>query len=468
MSPEQCEGKELDARSDLYSIGIILYEMLTGKVPYEGETLSIMYRQVHEAPPSLGKLAPHVSADIVRIIECFLSKNSDERPENATEARALLAAKNVYILNGSTLTVERAELINEHPATSSEVKADGNDAQLNISVSEKDNSSSTFAKHLCTFMDKKRIHIAIIASILLTIAIIISFHKFMRILDIPNTLSYEEATTDDQVNGNSSNLDAPRVISFVTAMMIISLMFGWRLYKWIVNGKLSGNIKARDLYKWKISLLGLVTFAILDILIQYLQIPNNEFFIRSFNINYYVQEIISIAVGACITFICICIYHRGISIDEEAYFTRGRLKIRIQNYSGAIDDFSQSIKLNPGYENAYLWRGKARYNLQDCSGAVKDFNQALELNENAMAFFWRGKAKFNLQDSSGAVEDITQAIKLNPEFAMAYYYRGNLKSYLQKDDEANEDFAKAAELDPKYEEDYYHYEWIDEDDPEDL
>ena len=49
-SPEQCAGKEADIRSDLYSLGVTLWVMLTGKVPFDGSTLEVMQKHQHEAP----------------------------------------------------------------------------------------------------------------------------------------------------------------------------------------------------------------------------------------------------------------------------------------------------------------------------------------------------------------------------------------------------------------------------------
>ena len=83
ISPEQAEGSKVDARADIYSFGAILFEMVTGKVPFEGDTtLSIILKQKLEPPPDPGALVPHLPKGISRLILKCLEKNRDRRYVN--------------------------------------------------------------------------------------------------------------------------------------------------------------------------------------------------------------------------------------------------------------------------------------------------------------------------------------------------------------------------------------------------
>jgi serine/threonine protein kinase len=80
ISPEQADGSKVDSRTDIYSFGAILFEMVTGKVPFEGDTtLSIVLKQKLEPPPDPTTLAPHLPKDIGRIILKCLEKDRDDR-----------------------------------------------------------------------------------------------------------------------------------------------------------------------------------------------------------------------------------------------------------------------------------------------------------------------------------------------------------------------------------------------------
>jgi serine/threonine protein kinase/predicted Zn-dependent protease len=86
MSPEQVEGKEVDARSDLYSLGIILYEMVTGRLPFAGETpLSVAHKQKYETPEDPKKLNAQLPDDLARVILKCLAKDRDKRYQSAAE-----------------------------------------------------------------------------------------------------------------------------------------------------------------------------------------------------------------------------------------------------------------------------------------------------------------------------------------------------------------------------------------------
>src|SRR5689334_13789174 len=80
MSPEQAEGKESDPRSDIYSLGIVLYEMLAGRPPFKGQSpVAIMYQHVHVAPAYIRGYNPQVPAELWQILETALRKHPDER-----------------------------------------------------------------------------------------------------------------------------------------------------------------------------------------------------------------------------------------------------------------------------------------------------------------------------------------------------------------------------------------------------
>ena len=86
MSPEQVDGGEAGPRSDLYSLGIVLFEMLTGRLPFEGETpLSVAVKQKSEAPPDPRRLNPQVPEDLARLVLRCLDKAPEKRPAGAAE-----------------------------------------------------------------------------------------------------------------------------------------------------------------------------------------------------------------------------------------------------------------------------------------------------------------------------------------------------------------------------------------------
>ncbi len=92
MSPEQVEGKEVDQRSDIYSLGIILYEMVTGRVPFEGDTpFTIGMKHKGERPKNPKELNTQIPDDLNRIILRCLEKDKEKRYQSAGEVRLELS-----------------------------------------------------------------------------------------------------------------------------------------------------------------------------------------------------------------------------------------------------------------------------------------------------------------------------------------------------------------------------------------
>ena len=89
ISPEQAQGHAADPRSDLYSLGIVIYEMLTGKVPFDGESpVAIAYKHVREDPLPPSMINPDVSPELEAVVMKALAKNPENRYQNALEMQA--------------------------------------------------------------------------------------------------------------------------------------------------------------------------------------------------------------------------------------------------------------------------------------------------------------------------------------------------------------------------------------------
>jgi len=111
MAPEQATGGKLDARSDLYAVGIILYQMATSHLPFDGATpTEVLTRQVREAPVPPRKREPSapISERMESLILRALSKDPDLRPQSAEEFRDLLVAVRTAAARTARSTPARA------------------------------------------------------------------------------------------------------------------------------------------------------------------------------------------------------------------------------------------------------------------------------------------------------------------------------------------------------------------------
>jgi serine/threonine-protein kinase len=86
MSPEQARGKEVDERTDIFSLGVVMHEMLAGQLPFAGETMSDVLASILQAEPaSPGSLNPRVPAELDRVTSKTLAKDREQRYQSATE-----------------------------------------------------------------------------------------------------------------------------------------------------------------------------------------------------------------------------------------------------------------------------------------------------------------------------------------------------------------------------------------------
>ena len=91
MSPEQIRGEELDGRSDLYSLGVLMYQMASGELPFSGDSvLEVATAHLTQPPVPLVEKVPEITPGVAAIVASLMAKKRDDRPANAGEARAAL------------------------------------------------------------------------------------------------------------------------------------------------------------------------------------------------------------------------------------------------------------------------------------------------------------------------------------------------------------------------------------------
>ena len=112
----------------------------------------------------------------------------------------------------------------------------------------------------------------------------------------------------------------------------------------------------------------------------------------------------------------------------QPYMDRGNKRLSLNDYQGAIEDFSMAAVLDPNYPMNYYNLGVAKFCLKDMRGSIDSFSQAINLKPQTAWFrFNRGLAKCSSGDIVGGIADLTKAIELNPKYVEAHILRGKAK-----------------------------------------
>jgi len=149
MSPEQAQAEEIDNRSDIYSLGVVLYEMVTGRVPFEGKTaISIAMKHKTEIPIAPRELNSQISEEINAIILRCLEKDKENRFRTVEELLAELRAVEEGLSTVITLPEPQVPAFLAEGAEEVKVKKQGKVITTNIALSQKEISSiiDAFAK----------------------------------------------------------------------------------------------------------------------------------------------------------------------------------------------------------------------------------------------------------------------------------------------------------------------------------
>jgi serine/threonine-protein kinase len=148
MSPEQARGKDVDARTDIFSLGAVIYEMLSGHAPFAGETgADIIGALIHKEPPPLANLVSNIPSELQHIISKALRKDRDERYQTVKSLLTDLKAVKHDLDFADKLDRSVAPNNSDIPLSSTESAADGN-ASTQTSLARPTSSVSSLVSRL--------------------------------------------------------------------------------------------------------------------------------------------------------------------------------------------------------------------------------------------------------------------------------------------------------------------------------
>jgi tetratricopeptide (TPR) repeat protein len=144
--------------------------------------------------------------------------------------------------------------------------------------------------------------------------------------------------------------------------------------------------------------------------------------------------------------------------DAEYYYDLGMKKYELKDYQSAIDDYTQTIKLDPDNISAYSFRADSKHKLEDYQGAIDDYTQTIKLDPNyAEAYYFRAVATYHSREYNyesinyqDVIADLTQSIKLDTHLPSSYFLRAIIKDKLGDHQGAIDDCTQTIKLDPNH------------------
>ncbi len=449
MSPEQVEGKEADQRSDIYSLGIILYEMLTGRVPFEGDTpFTIGVKHKSEIPRDPRELNAQIPLDLSRLVLKCLEKDKAKRYQSAEDLHAdlekveqglpaaelVLAERKALTSREITVKFNLRKLILPGIAVLAILVAAGLIFWLVVPQKEAVSAQTTPPSiAVLPFVDDspEKSHGYLCEGIPSTLINALNNIQNLRVPARTSSFSFVGKGIDVQGIGQKLNVDnvlegSIQVVGDnlrVTASLI-KVKDGFRLWNATYDRKLED------------------VFAIQDEIAQAI--------VRALKMKLLGEQQERLAKRGTDNMEAYTLYLEGLFYWNKR---SGR------DLNRAIELFSQAIDKDPNYALAYVGLADS-YSLltvyadarpQDVFPRAKTAaNKALELDEalaeahNSLAYVYE-RYDWNFK---AAEAEFKRALELNPNYATGHFWYGELLIYLGRFEEGIREFRRALELDP--------------------
>ena len=486
MSPEQVRGQEVDARSDLWSLGVILYETVGGQLPFQGATAADVLSMILQSePPSLSLYRSDVPAELERIVEKALTKKKEERYQLARDLG--LDLKRLKRRLEMEAELERSMTPEEKARRASAQSAAGgaraaiSDTMTAAAVAASTAEASaaptvSSAKSLVGASRHKRRAVLVlgtlaIASALAALAYYSYFRSDANAITSVAVLPFTNESGDPNMEYLSDGLSESLInnLSQLPALKVIARGSAFKYKgKEVDPQEVAQALGVQAIVTGRVMQRGdqlQVSAELVDVRDK-TQMWGEQFNRKATDL-LQVQTEISQRIAEKLRLRLTNAEQQQLAketkANSQAYelVLKGRFhnrKLTLEGYQKAIEYYNQALAIDPNYAQAYAGIAVA-YNALGANSyldpkemipkAEAAAKKALELDEsNPLAHSMLGRIKFNAWDWEGAGREYRRAIELNPNLPAAYEGYATYLNVMGRHEQAVAQARRVRELDP--------------------